>query len=148
VLWGFVRRYAPDATPANAPMLEELIERALAYYRDFVKPSKSYRLPDANERAALAELAGWLDAFAPDAVPGEDRLAAIAEAIQQEVYEIGKRHGFADDLRAWFRALYQILLGQSEGPRFGSFVAYYGVAETTALIRRVLDGERPDQSAA
>ena len=74
-------------------------------------------------------------------------MAAVA-TIQQEVYEIGKRHGFADDLRAWFRALYEILLGQSEGPRFGSFVAFYGPAETTALIRRVLDGERLDQPAA
>ena len=148
VLWGFVRRYAPDASPENAPMLEELIGHALAYYRDFVKPRKTYRLPWPNERAALAELADWLDGFEPEAVPGEDRLAAVAEAIQQEVYEIGKRHGFADDLRAWFRALYEILLGQSEGPRFGSFVAYYGPAETTALIRRVLNGERLDQSAA
>ncbi len=148
VLWGFIRRYAPDASPENAPVLEELIGHALAYYRDFVKPRKSYRLPGANERAALAELADWLDGFEPEAVPGEDRLAAVAEAIQQEVYEIGKRHGFADDLRAWFRALYEILLGQSEGPRFGSFVAFYGPTETTALIRRVLNGERLDQSAA
>jgi lysyl-tRNA synthetase class 1 len=148
VLWSFVHRYAPDATPASAPMLEELILRALAYYRDFVKPRRAYRLPDASERAALVELADWLDAFEPDAVAGENRLAAVAEAIQEEVYEIGKRQGFAADLRAWFRALYEILLGQSDGPRFGSFAAYYGVAETTALIRRVLDGERPDQSAA
>jgi lysyl-tRNA synthetase class 1 len=148
VLWSFVRRYAPDVSPENAPMLEELIGHALAYYRDFVKPSKTYRLPTENERAALAELAAWLDAFEPKAVPGEDRLAAVAEVIQQEVYEIGKRHGFADDLRAWFRALYEILLGQSEGPRFGSFVAFYGPAETTSLIRRVLNGDRPDQPAA
>jgi lysyl-tRNA synthetase, class I len=148
VLWGFVRRYAPDASPENAPVLDELIGHALAYYRDFVKPHKTYRLPDANERAALAELADWLAAFEPEAVPGADRLAAVAEAIQQEVYEIGKRHGFAADLRAWFRALYEILLGQSEGPRFGSFVAFYGPGETTALIRRVLSGERLDQSAA
>jgi lysyl-tRNA synthetase class 1 len=148
VLWGFVRRYASDASPDNAPVLDELIGHALAYYRDFIKPRKTYRLPDANERAALAELAAWLDAFDPEAVPGADRLAAVAEAIQQEVYEIGKRHGFADDLRAWFRVLYEVLLGQSEGPRFGSFVAFYGPGETTALIRRVLSGERLDQSAA
>jgi lysyl-tRNA synthetase class 1 len=148
VLWGFIRRYAPDASPVTAPVLEELIGHALAYYRDFVKPRKSYRVPAANERTALAELADWLDGFEAEAVPGEDRLAAVAEAIQQEVYEIGKRHGFADDLRAWFRALYEILLGQSEGPRFGSFVAFYGPAETTALIRRVLNGERLDQPAA
>jgi lysyl-tRNA synthetase, class I len=148
VLWSFIHRYAPEATPENAPMLEELTLHALAYYRDFVKPTKAYRLPAENERAALAELAAWLDAFEPDAVPGEDRLAVIAEAIQQEVYEIGKRHGFAHDLRAWFKALYEILLGQTEGPRFGSFVAYYGLAETTALIRRALQGEPLDRSVA
>ena len=161
VLWSFVNRYAPEARPENAPMLEELIERALAYYRDFVKPAKTYRAPDANERAALRELAAWLDAQADllelrarhdalkrAAVPGEGRLAAVAEAIQQEVYEIGKRHGFADDLRAWFKALYEILLGQTEGPRFGSFVAYYGVAETTALIRRALEAQPPDRPAS
>jgi lysyl-tRNA synthetase class 1 len=148
VLWSFVNRYAPDATPENAPMLDELIECALAYYRDFVRPSKTYRPPDENERTALAELADWLDAFEADAAPGEDRLAAVAEALQQEVYEIGKRHGFADDLRAWFKAPYEILLGQSEGPRFGSFVAFYGPAETTALIRRALQGHPLDQSAA
>ena len=124
-------------------MLDQLVGRALAYYRDFVKPNKAYRSPSANERAALGELADWLDRFTPSADPAGD-----AEAIQTEVYEVGKRHGFADDLRAWFRALYEILLGQSEGPRFGSFVAFYGPAETTALIRRVLRGERPDQSAA
>ena len=81
-------------------------------------------------------------------MPGEDRLAAVAETIQQEVYEIGKRHGFAADLRAWFRALYEILLGQSEGPRFGSFVAFYGPTETTALIHRALDGEPPAPAAS
>jgi lysyl-tRNA synthetase class 1 len=148
VLWSFVTRYGPNITPASTPVLEELIEHAIAYYRDFVKPSKTYRLPNESERAALSELAEWLYAFEPNAASGEDRLAAVAEAIQTEVYEIGKRHGFADDLRAWFRALYKILLGQTEGPRFGSFVAFYGPAETTALIRRVLNGERPDQPAA
>src|SRR5690606_12258006 len=77
VLWSFIQRYAPDATPESVPVLDELVGYALAYYRDFVKPAKTYRLPDDNERAALAELADWLDAFEPEAVPGEDRLAAI-----------------------------------------------------------------------
>jgi lysyl-tRNA synthetase, class I len=143
VLWSFIRRYAPHAGAESMPVLDQLVGRALAYYRDFVKPNKAYRPADANERAALAELADWLDRFTPSADPSAD-----AEPIQTKVYEIGKRHGFADDLRAWFRALYEILLGQSEGPRFGSFVAFYGPADTTALIRRVLRGERPDQSAA
>ena len=118
----------------NAPVLDELVGRALAYYRDFVKPAKAYRAAGRG-RAAGAGGAGRL-ARAVRAARRRGRPTQIAEAIQQEVYEIGKRHGFADDLRAWFRALYEILLGQSEGPRFGSFVAYYGPAETAALIRQ------------
>jgi lysyl-tRNA synthetase, class I len=142
VLWAFIHRYAPDATPENSPVLDELVLRALAYYRDFVKPSKAYRLPDENERAALSELCAWLEGFEVE------QMDAAAEAIQEEVYEIGKRHGFADNLRRWFQALYEILLGQSEGPRFGTFVAFYGPAETAALIRRVLDGQPLDRPAA
>jgi lysyl-tRNA synthetase class 1 len=148
VLWGFINRYAPAATPENAPLLDQLVGHALAYYRDFVKPAKAYRLPSAEERAGLEELVTWLDAFAARFVPDEGSLEAGAEEVQQEVYEIGKRHGFADRLRAWFGALYEILLGQSQGPRFGSFAACYGPAETAALIRRVLDGQRLDQPAA
>lgn len=131
VLWGFISRYLPEATPQSAPFLDRLVGHALAYYRDFVKPGKTYRLPDAMERAALADLAETLAAL-PD--------GAAAETIQTAVYEVGKRHAFAD-LRAWFAALYEILLGQSQGPRMGSFIALYGRDETLALIRRVLDGE-------
>jgi lysyl-tRNA synthetase, class I len=138
VLWAFIRRYAPDASPEAQPWLAELVEHALAYYRDFVKPAKAYRAPDEQERAALEELAAWLDACPP---------SADGETIQNEVYEIGKRHGFSN-LRAWFQALYEILLGQAEGPRFGTFVAFYGIAETRALIGEVLAGRRPDQPAA
>ncbi|MFQ5785250.1 MAG: lysine--tRNA ligase [Alphaproteobacteria bacterium] len=131
VLWGFISRYVTDATPENAPMLDELAGYAINYYRDFVKPAKRYRAPDARERAALAELAEWLRR-----APAE----ADAEAIQYEVYEIGKRHGFAP-LRSWFQALYETLLGQSRGPRMGSFIALYGRDETVALIEKALAGD-------
>jgi lysyl-tRNA synthetase, class I len=147
VLWSFIHRYAPEATPESAPMLDRLVGHALAYYRDFVKPAKAYRLPDAAEKAALAELAGFLEGYEIH-YGGAAALDAAAEEIQQEVYEVGKRHGWADDLRGWFKALYEILLGQTEGPRFGSFVAFYGPAETAALIRQVLAGRRIDQPAA
>jgi lysyl-tRNA synthetase class 1 len=147
VLWNFIQRYAPAATPASAPVLAELVGHALAYYRDFVKPAKAYRLPDERERQALAELAAWLERL-EISYGDADALAAVAEQIQQEVYEIGKRHGYASDLRAWFKALYEILLGQTEGPRFGTFVAFYGPVETAALIRQVLGGRRIDQPAA
>jgi lysyl-tRNA synthetase class 1 len=148
ILWNFVRRYAPAASADDLPELGQLIEHALAYYRDFVKPNKSYRLPTEDEKRALAELARWLERLEIRYGLGEEALAATAEEIQQEVYEIGKRHGFADRLRQWFQALYEILLGQSEGPRFGTFVAFYGPAETAALIGRVLEGQRLDQPAA
>ena len=131
VLWGFISRYVPGATPESLPMLDRLVGHAVAYYRDFVRPGKSYRVPDAMERAALEDLLAALEALPPE---------ADAEAIQNEVYAVGKRHPFAD-LRAWFQALYEILLGQSTGPRMGSFIALYGRAETAALIRRALAGE-------
>ncbi len=128
VLWGFVRKYAPEATPENSPGLAVLIARALAYYRDFVAPRKRYRAPDHRERAALAEFRDWL-AGLPEDTP--------AEVIQNELYEIGRRHGF-HQLRDWFRALYEVLLGQSQGPRFGSFVATYGIRATVRLIDEAL----------
>ena len=132
VLWHFVTRYWPDATPQTAPIVERLIEHAIAYYRDFVKPALCYRPPTPDESAALEDLAEELAA----AGGGAD-----AEALQAIVYAVGKRHACFADLRAWFQALYEILLGQSEGPRLGSFIKLYGVAETVALIRRAVAGE-------
>lgn len=130
-LWQFITRYKPDATPENAQTLDTLAGYAVTYYQDFVKPNKKYRLPEANERAALEELKAALDAMAAD-TPAED--------IQNKVYEIGKAHGF-ENLRAWFKACYEILLGQEQGPRLGSFIELYGIAETSALIGKALAGE-------
>ncbi len=131
VLWGFISRYAAGASPETAPTLDRLVGHALTYYRDFVKPGKRYRAPSEVERAAFEDLERTLAAL-PD--------GAEAEAIQHEVYEVGKRHPF-EDLRAWFRALYEVLFGQSQGPRMGSFIALYGVGESRALVARALAGE-------
>ncbi len=133
VLWGFVRKYAPEATPENSPALAVLIARALAYHRDFVAPRKRYRAPDHRERAALLAFRDWL-AGLPEDTP--------AEVIQNELYEIGRRHGF-HQLRDWFRALYEVLLGQSQGPRFGSFVATYGIRATVRLVDEALARHAP-----
>lgn len=130
VLWGFLSRYVPGASPASSPRLAVLVEHAIAYYRDFVKPRKAYRAPDPNERAALEELLGWLRQQ-PD--------TTSAEALQHEIYEIGKRHGFTN-LREWFKALYEVLLGQGEGPRMGSFFALYGIDNSCRLIETALAG--------
>ncbi len=136
VLWGFIQRYAPGATPQEHPLLDNLVGYAIKYFHDFVKPTKQYRAPTETERAALADLDEKLSHVSKDA-SGED--------IQSIVYEVGKAHDF-ENLRDWFKALYEVLLGQSQGPRFGNFVELYGVEETRALIERVLKGE--DLSAA
>ncbi|MCB1992347.1 MAG: lysine--tRNA ligase, partial [Geminicoccaceae bacterium] len=128
VLWGFIRQYSPKLTPESEPRLARLVDHAIAYYQDRVRPEKRHREPDATERAAMLELEAALAGLA-EGTPGE--------AIQNEVYEIGKRHGF-ESLRDWFKALYEVLLGQEQGPRFGSFVALYGVANTRRLIREAL----------
>jgi len=108
-------------------MLDRLVGYALAYYRDFVKPEKAYRAPTEAERAAMADLADRL-------ATAEDR---SAELLQNAVYDVGKTHGY-ENLREWFQALYEVLLGQSSGPRMGSFIALYGVEETITLIKKAL----------
>jgi len=129
VLWGFIRRYYPTATPDSEPFLARLVEHAIAYYHDFVRVKKQFRDPEPFERDALEDLAATLAALPPD---------SPAETIQNTVFEVGKRHPFPE-LRAWFGCLYQVLLGQAEGPRFGGFAALYGIPETVALICRSLD---------
>ena len=128
ILWGFLRRYQPDVRADKNPFLDRLVHHAIAYYQDFVRPTKQYRAPSELERAALADLA--------ETLRGLDG-PADADILQNLVFEVGKRHAFAE-LRAWFGCLYQVLLGQMEGPRFGGFVALYGVAETIALIEAAL----------
>ncbi|WP_337185680.1 lysine--tRNA ligase [Phenylobacterium sp.] len=131
ILWAFIARYLPGATPESEPLLDRLVGYALNYYEDFVKPSKRFRAPTDVERAAMLDLVARLEALPA---------GADAEAIQNEVFEVGKAAGF-DPLRTWFGALYEVLLGQSQGPRFGSFVAIFGIDRTVALIRRALAGD-------
>ncbi|WP_292036016.1 MULTISPECIES: lysine--tRNA ligase [unclassified Brevundimonas] len=131
-LWAYFAKYLPEATPENEPVLDRLMGYALNYYEDFVKPSKTYRLPDDKEKAALLDLAERLKALPADTTDGE--------AIQGEIYAVGKAHEF-EPLRAWFQALYEVLLGASQGPRFGSFAAIYGLPQTIALIEAGANGE-------
>ena len=130
-MWGFIRRYTPDAAPETHPHLDEAAGFAVRYYNDFVKPGKTYRAPNDRERAAMEDLLARLKAWHGD---------ADAEALQSMVFATGKEHGF-EPLRDWFKALYEVLLGASQGPRFGGFIALYGVQETIALIEAGLAGE-------
>jgi lysyl-tRNA synthetase, class I len=135
-LWGFIGRYRPGVTRQTHPHLAALVDYAIHYFRDFVLPAKKFREPSATERAALTDLRDALSQLAPD---------ASAQTIQDVVYEVGRREPFLDQNKKgkdgkpgvsldWFNMLYQVLLGQEKGPRFGSFVEAYGINNTNGMI--------------
>ncbi len=133
VLWKFIQSYEPEATPDSAPFLDRLVGYAIRYYKDFVLPEKTYRAADDREIAALNALADKLETM-------EDGLEA--EDYMTEVFSAGKENGYEkDELRDWFKAIYEVCLGQSQGPRFGSFIQLYGVKDTATLIRDALNGK-------
>jgi lysyl-tRNA synthetase, class I len=139
-LWGFIRRYEPHLAPGTHPRLDALTGFALRYFDDFVKPKKRYRLPTEEEKAALQTLSQALAAL-PDHASPED--------IQLKVYDVGRRDpyltvqkdGSPGVAQGWFNMLYEVLLGEERGPRFGSFVALYGLDNTRKLIDRAISGE-------
>jgi len=152
-LWGFIQRYAPEASPDTHPDLDQAAGFALKYYEDFVKPTRQFRAPTDQERAAMEELIVCLgdadkalDVIArKNAQEGKDMpLPEVnwqdEEFLQSIVFAIGKTHGF-EPLRAWFSGLYEVLMGASQGPRFGGFIALYGIEETKALIADGLAGK-------
>ncbi len=135
-LWGFIGRYRPGVTRQSHPHLAAMVDYAIHYFRDFVLPEKKFREPGAAERAALSDLRDALSQLPQD---------ADAAAIQDVVYEVGRREPFLDQKKKgkdgkpgvsldWFNMLYQVLLGQERGPRFGSFVAAYGIKNTIDMI--------------
>src|SRR6186713_2079560 len=135
-LWGFIGRYRPGVTPQTHPKLDAMVGYAIHYFRDFVAPTKKFREPTDGERVALNDLRDAL---------GQMPEGATAEEIQNVVYEIGRREPFLDTVKKgkdgrpgvsldWFNMLYQVLLGQEKGPRFGSFVAVYGIQNAVNMI--------------
>src|SRR3546814_480046 len=127
-VWGYLANYLPDASAPAYPALDRLIDYALAYHRDVVAPTLQRRAPEGAEIDGLRRLDADLAALPA---------TATAEEIQNLVYEIGKTGGF-ESLRDWFKALYETLLGSSQGPRMGSFIALYGIANTRKLIAEAL----------
>src|ERR1700710_430637 len=134
-LWGFIGRYRPGVTPQTHPKLDAMVGYAINYHRDFVAPTKKFREPTDGERVALQDLRDALSNLPA---------GSSAEDIQNVVYEIGRREPFLDEKKAkdgkpgvsleWFNMLYQVLLGQEKGPRFGSFAAVYGLGNTVGMI--------------
>jgi len=139
VMWAFIKRYKPELDPKTHPRLDSLVGYAIRYYQDFVKPAKQYRAATADEAAALKDLAAAIGAL-PE--------GSTAEEIQQKVYDIGRREPYTTTQKdgsigvaqSWFNMLYQVLLGEEKGPRFGSFAALYGIGNTVKLIEDALKG--------
>ncbi len=140
VMWAFLKRYMPDLSPETHPRLDAQVGFAIRYFTDFVKPNKKYRVATLEEAKALEDLSVALATLPEGSMP---------EDIQTKVYEVGRREPYTTTLKdgsvgvaqTWFNMLYQVLLGEERGPRFGSFTALYGIANTRALIGKALKGE-------
>ena len=132
MMWGFISQYDASATPETQPFLSVLVARAVAYYQDFIKPNKAFRAPTEQEQTAFASLTKKLKA-ADVGTSGED--------LQTLVYATGMENGYEGKLRDWFQALYQVLLGQDQGPRFGSFIALYGLEASITLLEEGAGGK-------
>ena len=129
-LWGFIKRYASDAAPDRNTDLDAAVEFSVRYYNDFVKPTKTYRAPSDLESEALVELLDGLKTWNKGLDP---------DALQSLVFSCGRER--FDPMRDWFKALYEVLLGASQGPRFGGFLALLGIEESIALIEKCLNGD-------
>lgn len=130
ILWGFIQRYEPNASPDTHPDLDHAVQHAIAYYHDEILPAKSYRTATPQEKEAILDLCDALRQHT-----GE----TDGEALQTLTYDIGKKHFGEENLRSWFTTLYEVLMGQSQGPRFGGFVSLYGIDETITLIERTFE---------
>ena len=128
VLWGFITRYAPEATPEKAPYLDHMVGFAINYYNDFIKTTKVFLKPTDAQKTLLDQVSAMLSSLPPE---------ATAEEIQNQMYTIGKIAGY-ENLRDFFQELYQILLGQTQGPRLGSFIKLFGIESTQNLIKQKL----------
>ncbi|MDA9676834.1 class I tRNA ligase family protein, partial [bacterium] len=127
VLWKFIKKYKKEIKISEHPILDSLVNYALKYFKDVVKPNKKYRKPNEKEKKALQDLVKRLTICDPAAEP---------EAIQTIVYSVGKDNGYSENLREWFKAIYEIIFGDQDGPRLGFFISFFGIKETVELINK------------
>jgi lysyl-tRNA synthetase class 1 len=129
VLWKFIKKYKKDIKAADHPILNNLLKYALKYFKDIVKPNKKYRKPNEKEKKALEDLVGRLKNCKEQTDP---------EAIQTIVYSVGKENGYEENLREWFKAIYEIIFGDQDGPRMGFFISFFGIKESIELINKYI----------
>jgi len=126
LLWKFVKRYKKDISEKEQPIFDNLIGYAIKYYKDVIKKNKKYKKPNKNEKLALQKLINILDKCNDDMAP---------EDIQTKIYTIGKESGYKENLRDWFKLIYEVVFGDEDGPRMGFFISFFGVSETKELIK-------------
>ena len=129
VLWKFIKKYKKDIKVSDHPILDGLLEYALKYFEDIVKPNKKYRKPNEKEKKALKDLVSRLKNCKDQMDP---------EAVQTIVYSVGKDNGYKENLREWFKAIYEIIFGDQNGPRMGFFISFFGIKETIELINKYI----------
>ena len=125
LLWKFVKKYNPDISEKNSPIFDALVGYAIKYFNDVIKSQKKYKMPDEQERKALTALVNTLDKCNEQMSP---------EEIQTLIYSTGKENGYAENLRDWFKLIYEVVFGDENGPRMGFFISFFGVNETKELI--------------
>ena len=130
VLWKFIKKYKKDIEVINYPILDKLTEYALKYFKDLVQPNKKYRKPNEKEKKALKDLVKRLTKCGNQVDP---------ESIQTIIYSVGKDNGYKENLREWFKAIYEIIFGDQDGPRMGFFISFFGVQETIKLINKYIE---------
>jgi lysyl-tRNA synthetase class 1 len=125
LLWKFVKKYNPNISEKNSPIFDALVGYAIKYFNDVIKSQKKYKMPDEQERKALAALVNTLNTCNEQMSP---------EEIQTLIYSTGKENGYAENLRDWFKLIYEVVFGDENGPRMGFFISFFGVNETKELI--------------
>ena len=126
LLWKFVKKYKSDISEKDYPIFDSLIEYAIEYFNDVIKQNKKYKKPNENEIKALKALIDVLDKCNDQMQP---------EEIQTQIYTVGKENGYKDNLRDWFKLIYEVVFGDENGPRMGFFISFFGVNETKQLIK-------------
>ena len=129
LLWKFVKKYKDDISESKQPIFNNLIEYAIKYFNDAIKSKKIYKKPNESEKIALEALVEALDKCNDKMKP---------EDIQTNIYTVGKENGYKENLREWFKLIYEVVFGDENGPRMGFFISFFGVKETKQLIKNKL----------
>ena len=125
LLWKFVKKYKKNIDEKKYPIFDKLIDYAIKYFNEVIKLKKKYKKPNDSEKKALMALISTLEKCNDDMSP---------EDIQTLIYSTGKENGYSDNLREWFKLIYEVVFGDENGPRMGFFISFFGVNETKQLV--------------